>query len=334
MSETSAKFEEPWRLARGTAILSMLWVHGMSWSLPRADYLQTLQDGYRLSYLYLGGLAALALPGIAGRSFSKLADSDLKRHLLFAWLFLLCGFLVNWLTWGAETVGTWDGLYFIAASAVVLGVTRKFGGGRAILPLAIFSLVLSELIRVFFGANDSFWLRPLLGGTNPPVAWPVLPWIGLFLLSFLSDALKLMERFSWKVFLGIFLVSVSYENGFFILYRLDAWTHNPFNMGAGLVLAVWCGLMLTLQGYAALSPRARARLGKLLFPLSDGTFWIYLIHVPVGYRLATEVFAEVPPLLRVFLTPSVLLINAWFLGWFIGWVSRKRFRVVVVKSAK
>lgn len=334
MGWTGKDFERPWRLARGTAILSMLWVHGLSWSLPRADYVQSLQDGYRLSYLYLGGIAALALPGVAGKSFFKLPDFDLKKHLVFAWLFFLCGFVVNWLTWGESLVGMWDGLYFIGGSTVILGVGRKLGGNRSVLPVAVIVLIAHELIRLRWGVNQHFWLRPLFGGENPPVAWPLFPWLSLFLLSFVAAERELPSRLSWPALIIIMVTAIWYERGIGILRDLDVWNHNPFRMGSGLVIAVWCGLMAVLKMFSVLPDKVNRPLEKVLLPLSDGTFWIYLLHVPLGYRLATETFADVPPLTRIFLTPAVLILSAWLVGHVVGWVSSKRFRVILVSTRK
>jgi uncharacterized membrane protein len=258
------------------------------------------------TFVFLAGVAAY-LSLARGKTRAELSRFLLKRGLLlvlleltvvrFAWTFNF-DYRVVWvqviwaLGWSMIVVGAL--LRFRDAVMLAFGLALVFGHDL------LDGLQLHHQAPTLFGAGGRDWLLAILHIQRPPIAYPLVPWLGVMALGFCFGRVMvqpeaLRRRLCFRIGLGAL--------GLFVLLRLSglygeptAWVHDQ-GLGRALLSFLDCSkyppslcyLLMTLGPAIAVLPlleRGRGAALDFLAVLGRVPLFYYLAHIVLIHAAA------------------------------------------------
>jgi len=244
---------------KGAACLLMILAHGMVAQTAR----------WVLWVKFLGQYAPVLF--FAGSGAAMTYQARRRRTLplvLFYAVFFILGFSYN----GLHVSDYWhvfqsDILQCIALSSIILILLLRVLPAQALLPLSPIPFLLHVLLQRW-GVLGDFFLRDML---IPPGIFPLLPWLGFFLLG--AGAYRLGDRMKAGVLIGLAALLAALA-----LLDVPLDIRNKWNMSWGYFLVSCAGILLSFllaRWGRALQVKPLAALGRysLLF--------LYVHFIPV-----------------------------------------------------
>ena len=225
---------------KALCVLAMVTFHSIFWLLTFDDQSFISKDILMfqsstnpfliiLSFVAIFGLLPPMIPMTAGAAlrfhlrkwwtagFSKMNGKYPWNILIKRTFFIVAiGFILNLLAWGLDDLFSWDVLFFIAFSFLLITIISKFLSIYVLMTISIAGILITPYVRKIFLNFDEFYMGVILtGDLMGDHFWPIFPWIFLVIFGFVLAHLYL--TLNRKNFQKSLLISGSILIGFAVI---------------------------------------------------------------------------------------------------------------------
>ena len=341
---------------KALCVLAMVIFHSIFWLLTSDDQIfiseeilmfQSLDSSFMilLSFVAIFGLLPPMIPMTAGtalrfhlrKRWSKNSNKLNKKYplstLLKRTLFLvILGIFLNLLAWGFDDIFSWDVLFFISFSFVLITLFSKIFSIYLLIFISFAGVFITPFIRKLFLNFDEFYIGIILvGDLIGDHYWPIFPWIFLviFGLCVAHFYLILNRKTFYKLFLisGLILMGAAIFSGnfFFEMESSNLWGKTIFQPPTTTLLGIMGLFNILIVIFDKVLTKIKLKKYGLINSFSKGILWVYILHTIIFYRISEVVVSsgEIPT--KIFITSFLFigLIFSYFVGIFSIYLTSK-----------
>jgi hypothetical protein len=318
-----------------TCVFFMVFIHTFIWSTSFEDHTlkETPLSDIIISYSFFGWFALL-IPMLSGCSLYGSIDRINTRNIIkISLILILSGFFLNGVVWGIKYMFEWDALHTIGVSYLIIYLFHRFANDTI---LFLFSLLFLVITKDTFSLSDNYLKTVLFGDASGSSYWSLFPWFFTIVFGFIFMKTHLLQK---KFFaLGVFIVSafllvVSYSSGHLFphLIREDIWGSSVFQISYLHILGL-IGVFGVLY-LIGLFLEEKQIFSAIIRKVSKNIFWIYIIHVTLGYYFSLVIFDSFSWFRSFFFFVFILSISV-FSSFLIDAVLSKRYYISIKKERK
>lgn len=335
-------------IVKAVGVLLMVIVHVVVWWHVPFDYGASEVEGifyFFLPFLKLIGLFVVILPITAGSSLRfYLERQKSKKEKMLGVIkrsagLIAIGYLMNLLAFGYGEFLDWDVLQFIGVGFLIIAFMYIYSGIGVVLAAGAIALFSAPYLRFMLDSwNLNYFVAALISNNEGTFFWPLFPWLSFIAYGFLMADIYINGRNIKKFYsiisiLSVFiLVAAAYRNELLVRPAIaNIWGPSIFQAPALTLLgdiSVFSLFLICTDAFLKRMKRGgkKIRVSKFGFinAFSRGIFWIYLIHIVVGYRLVNFVQKFSKSVYAMLIVAGALLIAAYLTGAAVVWLKNRR----------